>query len=60
MNQQTISSPADISSPKNSRNTSFVAPKYRWAQFRKGCQLFECYLEEREAIAALNFVRFLS
>jgi hypothetical protein len=31
----------------------------RLAQFRKGCQFFECYCNESEAIAALNFVRFL-
>jgi hypothetical protein len=33
--------------------------RIRLCQFRKGCQLWECYLDEREAMAALNFVRFL-
>lgn len=31
----------------------------RLCQFRKGCQLFECYCDAKEAVAALNFVRFL-
>lgn len=33
--------------------------KIRLCQFRKGCHFFECYCDEKEAIAALNFVRFL-
>lgn len=31
----------------------------RLALFRKGGSFFECYVSEEDAIAALNFVRFL-
>lgn len=34
--------------------------RYRWAQFRASEQLFEVYIEEKLALAAYNFVRFLS
>lgn len=34
--------------------------KPRLCQFRKSdCELFSCYCTERQAYAALNFVRFL-
>ncbi len=39
----------------------FNPDEYRWCQFRRGCgEMFECYLKAGEAVAALNFVRFLS
>lgn len=31
----------------------------RLCLFRQGCQTFTCYCTEREAWAALNFIRFL-
>lgn len=34
-------------------------PKLRLCLFRKQSQTFECYCYEDEAIAALNFIRFL-
>lgn len=31
----------------------------RLCQFRQGCQFFQCYCDEKSAMAAINFVRFL-